>query len=112
MQFDASYAGFRLRDPSHTYCLKKSRLLALFEQNGLDVTVAETVAVDVNVNRWLALTQTNEETCTVIKDNLIADINSTTNRTGMFPFMDHGELMFKQTWVKVIGRKGERRTVQ
>ncbi|PWW06135.1 ubiquinone/menaquinone biosynthesis C-methylase UbiE [Paenibacillus cellulosilyticus] len=97
----------RLRDPSHTFALKQSRLRAMFEQAGFEGIVAETVTVNVNVTSWLELTKTDAATGTDIRDRLIEDIDASKPSTGMFPFWDGNELMFKQTWIKIVGVKPE-----
>jgi ubiquinone/menaquinone biosynthesis C-methylase UbiE len=94
-----------LRDPSHTNALKQSQIMNLFHENDLEITVCETLAVQVHVDRWLELTKTDDETSQLIKNNLHEEISGKPIISGMSPFMQDNELMFKQKWVKIVGKR-------
>lgn len=63
--------------------------------------------VPIHLNRWLALTEPDDQ----IKEQIIQDINTeieTGNiRTGLSPYIKNGETMFKQKWIKLIGKKAD-----
>lgn len=95
----------RLRDPSHLSALKKSQLVELFKKTGLEINQVEVVDVPVHLKSWLALTKTDDQ----VKEQIIHDLNAeivTGNIiTGLSPYIENGETMFKQKWIKLIGKK-------
>lgn len=93
------------RDPSHTYALKPSELEDLFQKVGLKLVALETVEVPVNVNRWLELTKTDQKTAEQIIRDLENELETKIEATGLFPFMQNGDLMFLQTWMTIVGEK-------
>lgn len=95
----------RLRDPSHTFALKETEFLILFEETGLELQIVETIEVPVNVQRWLELTKTDEQVAAQITEDIMQEITGMNTITGLFPFIEQGEMMFKQKWIKVLGKK-------
>lgn len=94
----------RLRDPSHVNALSPAELQKLLANAGLAVSRVESRDVEVNVERWLTLTRTEETTRDLIAVELMKEIDGG-SRTGMRPFKRDHELMFLQTWVMAIGEK-------
>src|SRR5215210_334551 len=96
----------RLRDPSHTHALSTEELRGNLEGCGL--TGIRTVARDVEVEaeRWLALTSTATARAQAIREDLMQDVLGLAS-TGMRPFHDDGVLMFTQRWVIAVGLKAD-----
>ncbi|AZS15431.1 class I SAM-dependent methyltransferase [Paenibacillus lutimineralis] len=95
----------RLRDPSHTLALTKTQFMDYFNQAGLEIQTEDVLQVPVNVNSWLTLTKTEDKIAQHIKTSLQQELISSNEMTGMFPFVQGDELMFKQTWLQIIGKK-------
>lgn len=85
----------RLRDPSHTYALKKSQFDDLFIHKGFDIHTEDILQVPIYVNTWMELTKTEEKIANDIREALILEIESGEAATGMFPYLDKEELMFE-----------------
>lgn len=94
----------QLRDPSHTRALRQIELEALIGDRGLALSPSLIRDIPVHVDRWLALTKTDEKTSEVIRGELRAELRGATT-TGMRPFVADDALYFQQTWVITIGRK-------
>lgn len=94
----------RLRDLSHTNALKETEFIALFNNAGLDIQTIETIDVPINVNRWLELTSTDEQVASQIIEDIQLEL-ADKKTTGLFPYLEHGDVMFKQKWIKVLGKK-------
>lgn len=94
----------RLRDPSHTRALPEAELVALVEAAGLSVRRADRRDIEVNVARWLALTQADASAGQEIRRELRRELDGGP-ATGMRPFQKDGELMFLHTWAIVVGRR-------
>lgn len=97
----------QLRDPSHTYALKESELMSLFREADLSILSVETTDVPVHVDRWLELTRTDGLTAAQIKKDIERELLTGQPVTGLFPFIDQGETMFKQKWMKMVGKSSE-----
>lgn len=97
----------RLRDPSHTWALSSSGIQRLLGDAGLFVVHTVSREVEVNVNQWFELTQTEPEARRVIREELTQEVKGL-RRTGMRPFLRDDELMFLQTWLIAVGLKGGR----
>lgn len=96
----------RLRDPSHTEALSRTQLLRLSSEAGIHVTSVDTINVPVQVDKWLRMTKTEASVEKRILDALEEEVLSGIHCTGMFPYRNEaGELMFRQTWIKIIGCK-------
>lgn len=95
----------RLRDSSHYNALKKSQFIKLFKDTGLELKQVDVLDVPVHLKRWLALTETDKQ----IKEKIIHDIHTELKTgnviTGLSPYIENGETMFKQKWMKLIGEK-------
>jgi ubiquinone/menaquinone biosynthesis C-methylase UbiE len=94
----------RLRDPSHTRALPAEGLGGLLVDCGLTVVRTASRDVEVEAERWLALTSTPEARARAIREDLRQDVLGSTN-TGMRPFLRDGVLMFTQRWVIAVGLK-------
>ncbi|XEC95564.1 class I SAM-dependent methyltransferase [Paenibacillus tarimensis] len=95
----------RLRDPSHTTALKKSEFEHLFNQLDLEIQVIETLDVPVHVSRWLELTDTDAETTGDIIRDIELELETGNVVTGLFPYVENEEMMFRQKWIKIIGKR-------
>lgn len=60
-----------LRDPSHTKALKRSEMLSLFHQAKLSVSELQTIDVEVDFMKWLALIKPSKETA----DQITRDVS-------------------------------------
>jgi len=94
----------RLRDPSHTHALTTEELRGILE--GCRLTSIRTASRDVEVEaeRWLALTSTPTAREQAIREDLMQDVLGSVS-TGMRPFLRDGVLMFTQRWVTAVGLK-------
>jgi ubiquinone/menaquinone biosynthesis C-methylase UbiE len=94
----------RMRDSSHTKALSPSELKRLVEGAGLDIGHTISREIEVNVDRWLELTETSPEIGRAIVEELEQELKGL-KATGMRPFLRDNELMFEQTWLIVVGEK-------
>jgi SAM-dependent methyltransferase len=94
----------RMRDPSHTRALSAEQLRGLLQAAGLTILHTVSRDVEVNVNRWLALTQTGPAVRQKIVEELTQGLKELRS-SGMRPFVRNNELMFLQTWLIVVGVK-------
>lgn len=94
----------RLRDPSHTQALSTEELRGTLESCGLSGIRTASRNVEVETERWLALTSTPTARAQEIREDLMQDILGSAS-TGMRPFLDDGVLMFTQRWVIAVGLK-------
>jgi ubiquinone/menaquinone biosynthesis C-methylase UbiE len=103
----ASYNRYEhLRDPSHTRALTFDQLQASVRDAGLNVIHTDVLGVEVNVERWLNLTQTPEAVANLIVRDLEREISGQCSNSGFFPFRGtDGALLFKQNWVMVFAIK-------
>jgi ubiquinone/menaquinone biosynthesis C-methylase UbiE len=93
-----------LRDPSHTRALSVRKLKGLLKDAGLKIIQTISCEVDVNVDHWLDLAQTEPEVRRMIVDELTEELGGS-KPSGMRPFLRDNELMFEQTWLIVVGEK-------
>lgn len=95
----------RLRDSSHVHALRKSQFTSLFESVGLEIKHIDVIDVPVQLQSWLALTKLDD----YAREKILRDINTEMDTgkiiTGLFPYMDNGEVMFKQKWIQLLGQK-------
>ena len=96
----------RLRDPSHTLALSIEELRGALEGCGLSGIRTASRDIEVEVERWLALTSTATAKAQAIREDLMRDVLGSLS-TGMRPFLDDGVLMFTQRWVIVVGLKAD-----
>ncbi|WP_246079486.1 hypothetical protein [Paenibacillus piri] len=76
----------------------------MFKDARLDIQLVETIDVSINVNRWLELTNTEQE----VAKKIIADIHMELQgkkTTGLSPYLEQDEMMINQKWIKIIGSK-------
>jgi ubiquinone/menaquinone biosynthesis C-methylase UbiE len=96
----------RLRDPSHTLALSIEELRGALEGCGLSGIRTASRDIEVEVERWLALTSTATAKAQAIRENLMRDVLGSLS-TGMRPFLADGVLMFTQRWVVAVGLKAD-----
>lgn len=94
----------RMRDSSHTKAPSPSELKRLMQGAGLDIGHTISREIEVNVDRWLELTETSPEIGRAIVEELAQELKGL-KATGMRPFLRNKELMFLQTWVVVVSVK-------
>jgi len=94
----------RLRDPSHTWAQTLIGLRGLLQEAGLTVSHWESRKIEVQVNRWLELTNPDQDVRELIIEELLGDVRGS-GATGMDPFMRDMELLFHHTWAIVVGIK-------
>lgn len=97
----------RLRDPSHTNALKESEFVKLFKRIGFEIYNMETLDVPIHLKRWLDLTHTNEQIAGLINRDIELELETKKEITGLFPYIDNGEIMFNQKWIKIIGKRNK-----
>jgi ubiquinone/menaquinone biosynthesis C-methylase UbiE len=97
----------RLRDPSHTNALKESEFVKLFKLIGLEIFSMETLDVPIHLQRWLELTRTNDQIANLINRDIALELETKKEITGLFPYIDNGEIKFNQKWIKIIGKRVE-----
>lgn len=92
----------RMRDSSHTHALSPMKLQQLMQDAGLNIVHTASKEVEVDVNRWLKLTDTPSLIRETIIEELTKDLKGL-KATGMRPFLRNNELMVLQTWLIVVG---------
>jgi ubiquinone/menaquinone biosynthesis C-methylase UbiE len=93
----------RLRDPSHTEALTSQDFINLFNKLNIICDSIDTSRVEVNLNNWLSLTNTDYAVRNKIKTDLLNDINEKLE-TGLRPYLKDEELMFYHTYIKIKGK--------
>lgn len=102
---DASYNRLeRLRDTSHTRCLTVKEFRQGMEDVGLRIVQFVARDIEVNLARWLDMTNTEPEARRIIQEELTQEFQGR-RVTGMRPFMRGNEIMFTQTWATAVGVK-------
>lgn len=105
LELAAAYNHFeRLRDPSHTTAIGANALLNIVAKAGFDAVQGTTRDIEVDLTRWLNLTQTPPEVQKLIQDNVRAELTSG-KMTGMRPFRRDNTDMFLHRWMVVTGIK-------
>jgi SAM-dependent methyltransferase len=94
----------RLRDSSHTRALSAEGLRGHLADCGLTGIRTASRDVEVEAERWLALTSTPTARARAIREDLMQDVLGLAS-TGMRPFLHDGALMFTQRWVIAVGLK-------
>lgn len=96
----------RLRDPSHVMALDQDEILDLMHKHGLEVRSQDTLDVEVDFERWLAMASggkipgNREALLQALKEEMQGG-----ETTGMRPCMRDGRLIFLQTWGVFTARK-------
>jgi SAM-dependent methyltransferase len=85
----------RLRDPSHTRALSAEGLRGHLADCGLTGIRTASRDVEVEAERWLALTSTPTARARAIREDPMQDVLGSLS-TGMRPFLHDGALMFTQ----------------
>ncbi|MEP6984358.1 MAG: methyltransferase domain-containing protein [Chloroflexota bacterium] len=105
LELAAAYNHFeRLRDPSHTTAFASNALLNIVAEAGFDEVQGTARDIEVDLNRWLNLTQTPPEARKLIQDNVGAELTGG-KMTGMRPFRHDNTDMFLHRWMVVTGIK-------
>lgn len=105
IELAAMYNYFeRLRDPSHTTALTPNELLKIIREAGFDRVQGNVRDIEVELIRWLNLTQTPPEARKLIQDNIDAELSGG-KMTGMRPFRFNNAEMFLHRWMVVTGIK-------
>jgi SAM-dependent methyltransferase len=94
----------RLRDPAHTMALTPGELVSLCADAALEVETCEARDVEVDCERWLALTGPPEEDADEVRSALRSELSGGP-ATGMRPFQRGGALRFLQRWAVVLARR-------
>jgi ubiquinone/menaquinone biosynthesis C-methylase UbiE len=95
----------RLRGPSHTRALPAEGIRGLLVGCGLTVVRTASRDVEVEAERWLALSCAPKARARAIREELMGDVFGSAS-TGMRPFLrEDGVLMFTQRWVTTVGLK-------
>jgi ubiquinone/menaquinone biosynthesis C-methylase UbiE len=93
----------RMRDPSHTRILSRAEFEQLF-QDGFALQCEKLTLVPVNLQSWMNLTDTpsdvQKEIISLMQDDL-----SGGSKTGFFPYLQDGQIMFDHRWLLLIGIK-------
>lgn len=93
----------RMRDSSHVKILSRSEFEKMFD-NGFDLQTEETTYVPVNLQSWMDLTNTPRSVRDDIIRRMITDLNGG-DKTGFYPYMKNGEVLFDHKWLLLIGIK-------
>ena len=102
---NASYNRIeRLRDPSHTRCLTREELSRVMTDAGLKIVQMVAREIEVDLVRWLEMTNTELGTRRIIQDELTEELQGL-RITGMRPYRRNDRLMFMQTWITAVGVK-------
>jgi hypothetical protein len=102
---DVSYNRIeRLRDPSHTRCLTRKELSRVMTDAGLKIVQMVAREIEVDLARWLEMTDTEPGTRRIILDELTEELRGL-RITGMRPYRRDDRLMFTQTWITAVGVK-------
>ena len=93
----------RMRDPSHTRILSREEFEQLF-QSDFDIQCEETTLVPVNLESWMALTDTPGDTRETIIGMMKEDLAGG-RKTGFAPYIKDGQIMFDHRWLLLVGIK-------
>jgi ubiquinone/menaquinone biosynthesis C-methylase UbiE len=94
----------RLRDPSHLRMTPQGVLRRWLEEAGLQVTRAETRAVQRPVGQWLRQALTGPEAAAEVVDRLEGELAGG-ELSGLRPSRRDGELWFTQTWETALAER-------
>ncbi|MHB8909548.1 MAG: class I SAM-dependent methyltransferase [Syntrophales bacterium] len=92
----------RLRDPSHTRCLTRAELGRVMTDAGLAIVQMVAREIEVDLARWLEMTNTAPAQRWTIRDELTGELQGL-GITGMRPYLRGDRLMFIQTWITAVG---------
>ena len=95
----------RVRDPSHTEALSAEGLAGLISGAGLVQTHVDFTEIEVDLEKWLGLTEPGEGAERAIRSALEQEIGGGC-ATGLRPFARDEKLKFRHVWMIVVGRKG------
>lgn len=93
-----------LRDESHIRCFTTEELTDMAEKQGIIEIITESETIPMNLADWMDLTDTSDKAQREIIDTLLMDLGGGTS-SGMDPYMDDGNIMFRRHWVYIVGKK-------
>jgi ubiquinone/menaquinone biosynthesis C-methylase UbiE len=94
----------RLRDPSHTIAATFSEINKMIKKARLSIRFKDFRDIEVDLHRWMDMTNTKREVKKEIENALTDEINGG-EATGMRPFIEDNTIKFMQTWAIIIGEK-------
>ena len=94
----------RLRDPSHTTAFTADGLLALVQAAGLEISLSDRFAAHRPLDDWMDLTATPAPARVAITEELQRELDGGPP-TGMHPFQEAGQLMFRHIWIMLVAKK-------
>jgi hypothetical protein len=94
----------RLRDPSHLRALTVYELQQRMQETGLTIVHTAPRDVEVNLERWLEMTQAAPEARQTIRTALMEDVQGL-RTTGMRPYMRGHDVKFLHAWLVIVGVK-------
>lgn len=92
-----------MRDPSHVKTLSKKEFERLFNEDFI-LHREELTQIPVNLQSWMELTDTSEDTQREIMDLMKKELTGG-EKTGFFPYVEDGQIMFHHRWLLLIGIK-------
>lgn len=92
-----------MRDPSHVRILCREEFEKLFNDDFI-LQCEEATRIPVNLQSWMDLTDTPETTQKDIMDLMQTDLAGG-EKTGFFPYVEDGQIMFHHRWLLLIGIK-------
>ena len=93
-----------LRDPSHVRCYTVNEFSEMYRKNGIVPEKSETEIIPMDLVTWMDLTDTPADVQDEIRDALTEDLDSGIS-SGMDPYIDDGNIMFRRHWMYLIGIK-------
>ena len=92
-----------MRDPSHVRILCREEFEKLFNDDFI-LKCEESTRIPVNLQSWMDLTDTPEAKQKVIMELMQKDLAGG-EKTGFFPYVEDGQIMFHHRWLLLIGIK-------
>ncbi len=92
-----------MRDNSHIRILSREEFEALFK-DAFELQLEETTLVPVNLQSWMDLTGTPEDTQKEIISRMNNDLNGG-DKTGFNPYRKEGQIYFDHRWLLMIGKR-------
>ena len=93
-----------LRDPSHVRCYTVNEFSEMCRKNGIVPEKSETEIIPMDLVTWMDLTDTPAGVQNEIRNALTEDLNDGAS-SGMDPYIDDGNIMFRRHWMFTVGRR-------
>lgn len=93
----------QMRDPSHVKILSRKEFEQLFNEDFI-LQCEELTQIPVNLQSWMDLTDTPEDTQKQIVDLMQKELAGG-EKTGFFPYVEDNQVMFHHRWLLLIGIK-------